>query len=88
MKTFKQHINEGYAKATGRWPDFSDIKLIYNGKRMKIYSGNRLGKVIFETQLYFKRKWNVVQYANTIEEAKTVPALNNDWRYIVNNEIF
>lgn len=71
MKTFKQHINEGLAYATGRWSDFQIDKLVHKDKRLRIYSGKRQGydTQLFETQIIWKGKWRTIQYSTTMEEA-------------------
>lgn len=83
MKTFKQFLKETYAKADGRWYDFKVDKLVYNGKMLRIYSGTRIGKELFETQIRSKGKWVTVQYANDFQEAKTVPTMDEyDRKYL------
>jgi len=81
MKKFDEYVNryltEGTARATGRWYDFTVMKKEFEGRgklnghdyHMRIYSGERLGRQLFETQLKFRGKWETVQYSTTIEEA-------------------
>lgn len=69
MKTFKEYFEEDFAYATGRWKDFAILDLVYNDKTMRIYSGIRMGEVIFETQIKIASKWQTVQYSTTMEEA-------------------
>jgi len=84
-KTFKQYLTETYAKADGRWSDFKIDKLVYSGKMVRIYSGTRMDRQLFETQVRNRGKWVTIQYANNFEEAKTVPTMSEYDRKYLNN---
>jgi len=83
MKTFKQYIIEGYAKADGRWSSFTPKKLVYKAKMMRVYSGLINNNEMFETQVILKRKWVTIQYSDNLKEAISIPTMDDyDRKYL------
>lgn len=67
------------AYATGQWPDAKRTGKPFDNGKLRVFSAEREGKPIYETQLHWEGAWHTVQYAGDEAAAKTLPERHIDF---------